>query len=90
MRARSVDVLGTRPAFRSASPNMRSVSTSENPMMALSGVRSSCDMLARNSDLCWLAALELSALVLDLAEQPGRFWMARVDSRRERLCRRDR
>ena len=24
--------------------------------MALSGVRSSCDMLARNSDLCWLAA----------------------------------
>ena len=24
-------------------------------MMAFSGVRSSCDMLARNSDLCWLA-----------------------------------
>ena len=24
-------------------------------MIALSGVRSSCDMLARNSDLCWLA-----------------------------------
>ncbi len=25
-------------------------------MTALSGVRSSCDMLARNSDLCWLAS----------------------------------
>ena len=31
---------------------MRSSSTSENPITALSGVRSSCDMLARNSDLC--------------------------------------
>ena len=30
--------------------------TSEKPMMALSGVRSSCDMLARNSDLWRLAA----------------------------------
>jgi len=39
-----------------SSPNMRSWSTSENPMMALSGVRSSWDMLARNSDLCRLAA----------------------------------
>ena len=37
------------------SPNISSLSTSEKPMMALSGVRSSCDMLARNSDLCWLA-----------------------------------
>ena len=34
---------------------MRSDSTSEKPMIALSGVRSSCDMLARNSDLCWFA-----------------------------------
>ena len=39
-----------------SSPNMRSRSTSENPMIALSGVRSSWDMLARNSDLCRLAA----------------------------------
>ncbi len=38
-----------------SSPNMRWSSTSENPMMALSGVRSSWDMLARNSDLCWFA-----------------------------------
>src|SRR5437867_12116546 len=41
--------------FSFSSPNMRSTRTSENPMMALSGVRSSCDMLARNSDLCRLA-----------------------------------
>ena len=39
-----------------SSPNIRSWSTSEKPMIALSGVRSSWDMLARNSDLCWLAA----------------------------------
>ena len=38
-----------------SSPNIRWSSTSENPMMALSGVRSSWDMLARNSDLCWFA-----------------------------------
>ena len=44
-------------------------------MIALSGVRSSCDMLARNSDLCLFATLELPALVLDLAEQPA-FWIA--------------
>ena len=45
----------TYSAWRSlSSPNIRSSSTSENPMTALSGVRSSCDMLARKSDLCWL------------------------------------
>ncbi len=38
------------------SPNIRSSSTSENPRTALSGVRSSWDMLARNSDLCRLAS----------------------------------
>ena len=37
------------------SPNICSLSTSEKPMIAFSGVRSSCDMLARNSDLCLLA-----------------------------------
>ncbi|MBL0149947.1 MAG: hypothetical protein IPP87_15040 [Ideonella sp.] len=37
------------------SPNIRSASTSENPMIAFNGVRSSWLMLARNSDLCWLA-----------------------------------
>ena len=46
----------TYSSWRSfSSPNIRSSSTSENPMTALSGVRSSCDMLARNSDLCRLA-----------------------------------
>ena len=42
--------------FSFSSPNILSPKTSENPMMALSGVRSSCDTLARNSDLCRLAA----------------------------------
>ena len=47
----------TYPAcFAFSSPNMRARSTSEKPMMAFSGVRSSCDMLARNSDLWRLAA----------------------------------
>ena len=46
---------------------MRSTSTSEKPMMALSGVRSSCDMLARNSDLCLAGRRQLLALVLDLS-----------------------
>src|SRR4029450_1396278 len=41
--------------FSFSSPNIRSPRTSEKPMMAFSGVRSSCDMLAKNSDLCWLA-----------------------------------
>src|SRR6185369_13991820 len=52
--------------FSFSSPNIRSLRTSEKPMMAFRGVRSSCDMLARNSDLC-----ELAALVLDLQEQTG-------------------
>ena len=33
-------------------------------MIALSGVRSSCDMLARNSDFIRLAACELDILLL--------------------------
>ena len=39
-------------------------------MMALSGVRNSCDMLARNSLLCWLATSSCVAFVLDLPEEP--------------------
>ena len=53
------------------SPNIRSSSTSEKPSTALSGVRSSCDMLARNSDLCRAGQLQLDALLLELAEQLG-------------------
>ena len=46
----------TYSSWRSlSSPNRPSSSTSENPITAFSGVRSSCDMLARNSDLCPLA-----------------------------------
>ena len=37
-------------------PTRPSFSTSEKPMMALSGVRSSCDMFARNSDFMRLAS----------------------------------
>ena len=40
-------------------------------MMALSGVRSSWLMLARNCDLVRLAASSSPALDLDLAEEPG-------------------
>ena len=38
-------------------------------MIAFNGVRSSCDMLARNSRLVLVGDLELPALVLDLAEE---------------------
>ena len=41
--------------FALISPNSRCRSTCEKPMIAFSGVRSSCDMLARNS-LLWLLA----------------------------------
>ncbi len=40
-------------------------------MMALSGVRSSWDMLARNSDLCWLATSS--------CRNRRAFWMASAD-----------
>src|SRR5258705_3605178 len=39
-----------------SSPKNFSSSTSEKPMIAFSGVRSSCETFARNSDLCRLAA----------------------------------
>ena len=55
-------------------------------MTALSGVRSSCDMLARNSDLCWLAISSCAllrsssrkrrALLMATAD-----WLASVSSR---------
>ena len=40
-------------------------------MIALSGVRSSWDMFARNCDLCWLAASSSRLVSCDLLEQPG-------------------
>ena len=60
------------------SPNIRSSSTSEKPMTALSGVRSSCDMLARNSDLCWLATSS-SALVRSSSRKSRALMMASAD-----------
>ena len=47
-------------------------------MMALSGVRSSCDMLARNSDL-WRLAASSSRLFSSSSRNRRAFWMARVD-----------
>ena len=64
--------------FSLMSPNIFSARISENPMMALSGVRSSCDMLARNSDLCRLAASSW-ALLSAISRKSRAFWMARAD-----------
>src|SRR3954469_4686205 len=61
-----------------SSPNIRSRRTSENPMTALSGVRSSCDMLARNSDLCRLAISSWSVLTSS-SRNSRALWMATAD-----------
>ena len=81
----------SRPDARLASPNMRSRSTSEKPMMAFSGVRSSWDILARNSDLCRLATSSTAlcrsscrcscALIKASAD-----WLANVSSRSQISC----
>ena len=61
-----------------SSPNMRSSSTSENPITAFRGVRSSCDMLARNSDLC--APATSSWRVFSSSSRNRRaLWMATAD-----------
>ena len=54
---------------------MRSSSTSEKPITAFSGVRSSCDMLARNSDL-WRLATSSSRSRRCSASSSWAFWMA--------------
>ena len=48
------------------SPNSFCCSTWVKPMIAFSGVRSSCDMLARNSDLWRARSLELLVKPLEL------------------------
>src|SRR5436190_4666588 len=58
---------GSRSCF-AASASSRSISLT--PMMALSGVRSSWLILARNCDLCWLGLGELAALFLNFIKQP--------------------
>ena len=62
--------------FSFSSPNILSPKTSEKPMMALSGVRSSCDMLARNSDLCRLAA-SICRLLSSISRKSRAFWIAK-------------
>src|SRR3990172_2309188 len=64
--------------FSFTSPNIRSWRTSEKPMMALRGVRSSWDMLARNSDLCWLASSSCRPLS-SISRNRRAFWMAGAD-----------
>ncbi len=69
----------TYSSWRSlSSPNIRSSSTSENPITAFSGVRSSCDMLARNSDLCWLATSS-SRVFRSSSRNTRALWMATTD-----------
>ena len=62
--------------FSFSSPNILSPKTSEKPMMALSGVRSSWDMLARNSDLCRLAA-SIWRLLSSISRNSRAFWIAK-------------
>src|SRR6266511_6483133 len=64
--------------FSLMSPNFPANRTSENPMMAFSGVRSSCDMLARNSDL-WRLAASSWWLLSAISRKSRAFWMARAD-----------
>ena len=56
--------------FSFTSPNIFSRSTCEKPMIAFSGVRSSCDMFARNSDLCRLAVSSSPVEAAELVVHP--------------------
>jgi hypothetical protein len=56
MLAAAEDVADEASLLIGQVPISPSLSTSEKPMMAFSGVRSSCDMLARNSDFMRLAS----------------------------------
>src|SRR5512132_3996032 len=57
---------------------MPSDSTSEKPMTAFSGVRSSWDMLARNSDL-WRLAASSCRLLSAISWKSRAFWLASTD-----------
>ena len=53
-------------------------------MIALSGVRSSCDMFARNADLCWLAISSWwNSWAFCIASAD---WLAKVVSRSTTCC----
>ena len=64
-----------------SSPKWPVSSTSENPMTAFSGVRSSWDMAARNSDLCRLASSSRS-LACSAASRASASATATCDRRR--------
>ena len=60
-------------------------SISEYPMMALSGVRNSWLMFARNCDLCLTRLCELAVLLLELVRRGGRSrWRSRPGRRTSR------
>ena len=79
-RCRPEDRMSCRysACFSFTSPNIRSASTSEKPRIAFSGVRSSWDMLARNSDL-WRLAASSCRLLSAISRKSRAFWMARAD-----------
>ena len=79
-RCRPEDRMSCRysACFSFTSPNIRSASTSEKPRIAFSGVRSSWDMLARNSDL-WRLAASSCRLLSAISRNSRAFWMARAD-----------
>ena len=70
--APSTRSIGSRSCL-SASASSRSISLT--PMMALSGVRSSWLMLARNCDLCWLASASWR-LFSSISPNNRAFWIA--------------
>ena len=55
--------------FSLTAPNIALRSTWEKPLIAFSGVRSSCDMFARNSDLWRLAASSSAGLLVELRQR---------------------
>ena len=79
-RCRPEDRMSCRysACFSFTSPNIRSASTSEKPRIAFSGVRSSWDMLARNSDL-WRLAASSCRLLSAISRKRRAFWIARAD-----------
>ena len=80
--SRCLAARSTRSSGSSSSSRFRSTasscSISVTPMIALSGVRNSCDMLARNCDFSWLATS--SCWLFSLISWNRRaFWMASTD-----------
>ena len=63
--------------FSFSSPNILSPKTSEKPMMAFSGIRDQCHILARNSDL-WRLAASISPLLYSISRNSHAFCIAKA------------